>query len=103
MVDLDVRIDLLERAAGDDALGCVLLDVVLGRTAHPDPAAGLAPSIERLARRVTVVAHVCGTPADPQDADRQAATLRSAGAVVAPSNAAAARLAARAVTGSVAA
>jgi FdrA protein len=97
MVDLDVRIDFLAEAADDDKVGCVLLDVVLGRTAHPDPAGGLAPSIERVARRVPVVAHVCGTPADPQDADRQVATLRSAGAVVAPSNAAAARLAARAV------
>jgi len=43
------------------------------------------------------VARVCGTGADPQDAGRQAAALREAGAIVAPSNAAAARLAARAV------
>jgi FdrA protein len=44
-----------------------------------------------------VVARVCGTDADPQDARRQAAVLREAGAVVAPSNAAAALLAARAI------
>jgi len=43
------------------------------------------------------VARVCGTDADPQDAGRQAAELREAGAVVAPSNAAAARLAAKAI------
>jgi hypothetical protein len=35
---------------------------------------------------------VCGTSADPQDAGRQTQTLRDAGALVAPSNAAAARL-----------
>jgi FdrA protein len=38
-----------------------------------------------------VVARVCGTPADPQDSERQARTLREAGVLVAPSNAAAAR------------
>ena len=51
----------------------------------------------RAARHAAVVVRVCGTDADPQDASRQAATLRDAGAVVAPSNAAAARLAARAI------
>jgi FdrA protein len=45
-----------------------------------------------------VLVRVCGTRADPQDADRQARTLREAGALVAPSNAAAARLAVRAVS-----
>jgi FdrA protein len=40
---------------------------------------------------------VCGTPDDPQDSARQRETLASAGVIVAPSNAAAARLALRAV------
>ena len=44
-----------------------------------------------------MIARVCGTAGDPQDASRQAATLRDAGVLVAPSNAAAARLAARAI------
>jgi FdrA protein len=97
MVDPDVRLELLVRAAGDDRLGCVLLDVVLGYGAHPDPAGVLAPALARLAARATVIARVCGTHGDPQDAARQERTLRDAGALVAPSNAAAARLAARAV------
>jgi FdrA protein len=97
MVDLDLRIELLERAAGEDGLGCVLLDVVLGYGSHRDPAGMLAPALAALADRVPVVARVCGTRADPQDRDAQEATLRDAGVVVAPSNAAAARLAARAV------
>jgi FdrA protein len=46
-----------------------------------------------VAERATVIARVCGTPADPQDSERQAAVLRDAGVVVAPSNAAAARAA----------
>ena len=40
---------------------------------------------------------VCGTDADPQNATRQEAALREAGVVVAPTNAAAARLAAKVV------
>jgi FdrA protein len=97
MVDLGTRLELLEAAAGDGRTGCVLLDVVCGHGAHPDPAAELAPAVARAAAGAAVVARVCGTDADPQDAGRQAATLRQAGAVVAPSNAAAARLAARAM------
>jgi FdrA protein len=97
MVDLGIRLELLEAAAGDGRTACVLLDVVCGHGAHADPAAELAPAVARAAEGAAVVARVCGTAADPQDAGRQAATLREAGAVVAPSNAAAARLAARAV------
>jgi FdrA protein len=91
MIDLDVRLQHLGDADGDR---CVLLDVVLGHGSHPDPAGGLA---EALGRHKLVIAHVCGTDADPQDATRQEETLRAAGVVVAPTNAAAARLAARAV------
>lgn len=97
MVDLDVRVGMLDDAAGDERIGCVLLDVVLGHGAHPDPAGALAGAVARVAGRATVLVRVCGTRADPQDADRQAAILREAGALVAPSNAAAARLAVRAV------
>jgi FdrA protein len=97
MVDLGVRLELLEAAAGDGRTACVLLDVVCGHGAHADPAAELAGAVRRVAESATVVARVCGTDADPQDASRQARQLREAGAIVAPSNAAAARLAARAV------
>jgi FdrA protein len=92
MVDLELRQRML-RDEGPRA-GCVLLDVVLGHGAHPDPAGGLAEELARLAEDRPVIAHVCGTPDDPQDARRQEATLRDAGVLVAPTNAAAARLAA---------
>jgi len=75
---------------------------VIGHGAHDDPAGGLAPALERLGAGRVVIAHVCGTAGDPQDARRQEATLRSAGVVVAPSNATAARLAARVVAGAAA-
>jgi FdrA protein len=95
MVDLEVRLRMLEEAGED--VGVVLLDVVIGHGSHADPAGGLAPVLERLARSRPVIAHVCGTPADPQDSDRQQATLRDAGVIVAPTNAAAARAAGRAL------
>jgi FdrA protein len=78
--------------------GCVLLDVVLGYAAHPDPATGLAETVSTAAKDAVVIAHVCGTADDPQDARRQEDILSDAGAVVAPSNAAAARLALHALT-----
>jgi FdrA protein len=97
MVDLDVRLGFLREAAEDDKVGCVLLDVVLGHGGHQDPASGLADAIARAADDAVVLARVCGTSGDPQDAGRQTRILREAGAIVAPSNAAATRLALRAV------
>jgi FdrA protein len=91
MVDLSLRIEMIEAAAEREDLGCLLLDVVLGHGAHPDPASELAEPLARVAERATVIARVCGTPADPQDSERQARTLQDAGVLVAPSNAAAAR------------
>ena len=95
MVDLELRRRMM-REEGPEA-GCVLLDVVLGHGSHPDPAGELAETLGELAEGRPVIAHVCGTDADPQDASRQEATLREAGVHVAPTNAAAARLAARVV------
>jgi FdrA protein len=97
MVDLDLRRGMIEEAAGDERLGCLLLDVVLGHGAHPDPAGELAGAVAQAAQRALVLVRVCGTPQDPQDAGRQTAVLQEAGALVAPSNAAAVRLAVRAV------
>lgn len=97
MVDLEVRLRMLDEAAAEDRVGCMLLDVVLGHAAHPDPAGGLADALERMAVRAVVIAHVCGTPDDPQDSSRQEAILADAGVLVAPSNAAAARLALKAL------
>jgi hypothetical protein len=71
----------------------LLLDVVLGHGAHPDPAAELAPAIAdaiaAAADDLAVVVSLCGTAGDPQGRDRQAAALVEAGASVHLSNAAA--------------
>jgi FdrA protein len=91
-----LRAERLRREAADPEVGVVLLDVVLGYGAHPDPAGELAPLVERaLAARgdLSVVVALCGAAADPQGLDQQAAALRAAGAVVTRSSAHAARLA----------
>jgi FdrA protein len=75
--------------------------VVLGYGAQPDPAAELAPVLEKASaaarkagRRLALVGFVCGTEEDPQGLERQEKALRAAGMLLTGSNAQAARLAA---------
>ena len=89
MIDPSLRLEHLARAAEDPAAGVLLLDVVLGHGAEPDPAAGLAPALARVTKPVVVA--VVGTSADPQDLDRQVRALADAGAEVHLSNAGATR------------
>jgi FdrA protein len=84
----------------------LLIDVVLGHAAHPDPAADLAPAVEAAhavaaadGRDLAVVISLVGTVGDPQGLDRQAETLQAAGASIHLSNAAAARKAVELVGG----
>ena len=94
MIDGTLRREWIVREADDPTTAVILLDVVLGHGAHPDPAGELLPAIERARRQgVAVVASVCGTEGDPQGLSGQVAVLRRAGVIVMPSNAQAARLA----------
>jgi FdrA protein len=101
MIDPSLRAARVAREAADPEVGTILVDLVLGHGAHPDPAAPLAAAIaDGRARRnapLTVVVSLCGTAGDPQDLDRQRAQLEQVGATVARSNAHAARLALAAV------
>ncbi len=98
MIDQRLRID---RIAVESARARILLlDVVLGHAAHPDPASELAPVLEEVRRRAAeegrmldVVVSLCGTASDPQGLERQAVRLVGAGAFVTLSNAEAARAA----------
>ena len=60
--------------------GVVLLDVVLGHGAHPDPVSVLVPALA--ATGAAPVVTLVGTAGDPQGLDRQAQALTAAGAVV---------------------
>jgi FdrA protein len=84
MMDNDLRIRRLHQEAADPEVGLVLLDVVLGDGAHPDPAAELAPAIAEAKRRRSLVVFVVivGTDEDPQDLGSQVERLAAAGAVV---------------------
>ncbi|MFF4618144.1 FdrA family protein [Nonomuraea jabiensis] len=86
MIDPTLRVEALARAQETDL---VLMDVVLGHGADPDPAASLAHAVARTP--ATVVIALIGTEGDPQDLHRQAAAFREAGAAVFTSNAQAAR------------
>lgn len=106
MIDLRLRLDRLAAEAADPATGVILLDVVLGYGAHPDPAAELAPAITAAraaaaadGRDLPVVVSLIGARSDPQDMGRQANMLAAAGAHVFASNAAAARFACDLISG----
>ncbi len=102
MIDNDLRIRRLLQEVQQPEVGVVLLDVVLGYGAHPDPASELAEAIRKAqettnkaGRRVIFVASITGTDGDPQNYSRQEQLLRDSGVILCPSNAAAARLTAR--------
>jgi FdrA protein len=89
MIDPTLRLEALAGLAASGEPVVVLMDVVLGHGADPDPAATLAPAL-RAAGLPAVVALV-GTEADPQGWSRQADALAAAGAAVFASNAQATR------------
>ncbi len=106
MIDPTLRMERIAAEAADPTCGVLLLDLVLGHGAHPDPAGELAEAV-RTAREVAreggrslpVVVSLTGTDADPQVRSRCEATLVDAGASVFLSNAAAARHAVAALGG----
>jgi FdrA protein len=101
MIDGTLRREWILRAAQEPTTAIILLDVILGYGAHPDPAGELLPAIQQAThqaraggRHLAVVASVCGTEQDPQRRSAQIDVLRAHDVIVMPSNAQAARLAA---------
>jgi succinyl-CoA synthetase alpha subunit len=101
MIDQTARVHRLMAEAADEHVAVLLLDVVLGYGAHPDPAGELAGAIKEARKRAeaqgstipAIVASICGTERDPQGLKEQRQKLLDAGVIVAPSNATAAGLA----------
>jgi hypothetical protein len=100
-VDLSPRCRRILREAGDLEAAVLLLDVMLGNGAHPDPARELAEAIVRAREKaeetggyLSTVVSIVGTDLDPQGLPSQRKTLERAGAIIAPSNASASELAA---------
>jgi FdrA protein len=93
IIDPSRRHAAILEAADDPGVGVLLLDLVLGDCAHPDPAGALDPVLaeanmraRRGGRELAVVAHVVGTDQDVQDLARQEETLRKRGVIVCASN-----------------
>jgi FdrA protein len=106
MIDHSLRIERILTEAADPACAVLLLDVVLGYGAHPDPGHSLAPAIAQARERASadgrdlaVVVSLTGSRDDPQGRDTTAGALAATGASVHLSNAAAARTAVALIAG----
>jgi FdrA protein len=102
MIDYTLRKLRILVDARNPETAVILLDVILGYGSNIDPAAQLVPVIteakkaaEAGGRYLSTVACVVGTKQDPQRIEEQENRLKEAGVVLLPSNARAARLAAR--------
>ena len=98
MIDLRTRCERIVEEASRPEVGVLLLDVILGYGAHPDPAAELVPTLEEAqstarssGRELAFVISLCGAPDDPQGLEKQHQAFTEAGALVTRSNALAAR------------
>ncbi len=98
MIEPAVRDQPLKDALADKKAGVVVIDCVLGFGGHADPGGHLAVLLEnRPQGGPAIIASVTGTDGDPQRFAAQAQRLAEAGIVVEASNAAAVRLALKAL------
>ena len=102
MIDFSLRNRRIQDEAKDPETAVILLDVVLGYGSNMDPAGELVPAITAArqtatdaGRHLVFVCSVTGTEKDPQVRSQVEQRLRDTGAVVLPTNAAAARFAGR--------
>ncbi len=101
MIDFSLRNRRIIQEAHHDDVAVILLDVVIGYGAHPDPGSELLPVLHELKqitasgnRHITVVGSITGTAMDPQNKNQLTADLQEAGMIIMPSNAAASHFAA---------
>ena len=89
MMDNDLRLRRLGQEASDPEVAAIVLDLVLGEGAHPDPASEIAPAIIEAKliagnddRNLEIAVIVIGTDVDPQDMENQIEQMGTAGARV---------------------
>ncbi len=84
MIDPEARVEHLREQGAAADVAVILLDVVLGHGAHPDPAAELGPVCAEIIERggPRIVVYVLGTEQDPQGFARQRRAFADAGCVV---------------------
>jgi FdrA protein len=100
MIDNDLRVRYIATAGRDPTTAVIVLDVVIGYGAHPDPGLELGEAIKSAIKeadqkgsKLNVITCVTGTKDDPQGLEESMGELKAAGAVVCNTNAQAARLA----------
>ena len=96
MIDPSLRNQRIINEINDPATAVVLFDLVLGYGAAAEPAADLLMTLAQTKREngPLLIAHVCGTDADPQHRSQQIQALREQHVLVADCNAQAAQWAA---------
>lgn len=104
IIDTGLRGQRLEEDMRDPGVKVIMMDIVLGFGADPDPATKFAEIIRRVSSELPdggpiIVASVCGTDADPQSCSQQEQALTDAGAFVFATNAQAARAVEKIVLG----
>jgi FdrA protein len=101
MIDAEARVELLRECGRDPQVAAIILDVVLGYGASPDPAGLLAPVCESVMSGdgPQVVVYVLGTERDPQGFAAQRDRFVRAGAIVTETAARASLVAAAIATG----
>ncbi len=94
MIDPALRNSRIIEEARDKETAVIMLDLVLGYNAHPDPAGSVLEAIKEAreiakedSRTISFVTTVCGTDDDMQNRSKQAGKLSEAGVLVFPSNA----------------
>ena len=94
MIDPALRNSRIVEEAKNAETAVIMLDLVLGYNAHPDPAGSALEAIreakeiaEKAGRKICFVTTVCGTDEDYQKRNEQAAKLEDEGVLVFPSNA----------------
>jgi succinyl-CoA synthetase alpha subunit len=106
MIDSTLRRLRIAKEANDPSVAVIMLDIVLGLGSSPDPGGSFTQEIKESKQQVggreaefIVMAHVCGTDADPQSQKEQSEKLSKAGAILFSSNALMASAAALVVGG----
>lgn len=106
MIDPSQRNQRLLQEADDPETAVVLLDVVLGYGANPDPAGELAQAVAEAKKRsadkgrdIVYIGFICGTEGDPQNFREQRAKLEAVGIHLCTSNIRAVTLAGSVLTG----
>ncbi len=89
MMDNDLRLRRMAQEAADMNVSLIMLDIVLGEGAHPDPASEIGPAVEEALDRARKAGSslefaviVIGSDEDAQQLDAQIERMAEAGAIV---------------------